>query len=60
MVSHVYAQGMVTVAKKPSSLVIGRKEHASEVEAFNNYILSLESQRHAQGKQTPLAKLQND
>ena len=53
MVSHVDTRATVTAVRtKLSSLDIAMKEHDSDVEIFNNYVLSLVSQLHARGEQT--------
>jgi hypothetical protein len=53
MVPHVDTRATVTaVRKKLSSLDKAMRDHDSKVEDFNNHVLSLVAQLHAQGEQT--------
>jgi hypothetical protein len=53
MVSHVDTRATVTAVRtKLSSLDSAMREHNSDIMVFNDHVLSLVSQLHAQGEQT--------
>ena len=53
MVSHVDTRATVTAVRtKLSSLDSAMREHDSDIQNFNNHVLSLISQLHARGEQT--------